>query len=399
MKLRMFDLSGKLVLVTGATGFIGGRLIERLVLESGANVRAVVHDFRHASRVARFAIEMVPGDVTERSDVDRAVSGCEIVFHCAYGNQGSEELQRLVNVEGTKNVLEAALRAKVKRVVHLSTLMVYGITPDGDCDETQPRRYLGNIYADSKLDAEKIAISYAQNYGLPVAVLQPTAVYGPWAPVWTVSVLNSLKAGRVILVNGGDGLCNAVYIDDLVSAMVLAAVKEESVGEAFLISGEQPVTWRHFYGRYERMLGVSGTVSMSAREAEAYYSKQQKYGGIIREMLNIIREEPIIRQRILRTREVASLRRAARALLSESTRHSLKRRISGNNPPVQPNIPRGGGKRIHPLNPLMIEFFSTKSRVLIDKAKRILDYQPAFDFESGMWLTEQWARWANLLDQ
>ena len=123
-------------------------------------------------------------------------------------------------------MLEAARAVGASRVVHLSTLMVYGQTGDGDLDETAPRVRFGNPYSDSKLEAEAIALSS----GLPVAVLQPTAVYGPYGGVWTEAVLRALKAGRQILVDGGEGLGNAVYVDDLVSAMLLAAVEPRGGG-------------------------------------------------------------------------------------------------------------------------------------------------------------------------
>src|SRR4029077_14151730 len=105
-----------------------------------------------------------------------AIQGCDVVFHCAYGTSGSQKHRSWVNREGTRRVLEASRAAGVGRVVYLSTLMVYGQTTDGDLDETAPRRRFGNPYSDSKLEAERIALSS----GLPVAVLQPTAVYRPY---------------------------------------------------------------------------------------------------------------------------------------------------------------------------------------------------------------------------
>ena len=132
--MEKFDFSGKRVLVTGGTGFIGGRLVEKLVLECNAKVRVLVRNFASASRIARFPIEMVHGNVTESDDVQAAVDGCDIVFHCAWEVQDSLSMERRVNVEGTRNVLQAALQAGVQRVVHLSTVLVYGATPDGDFD-------------------------------------------------------------------------------------------------------------------------------------------------------------------------------------------------------------------------------------------------------------------------
>ena len=397
MKSMQFALSGRQVLVTGGTGFIGGRLVERLVLECNADVRVLVRNYARVSRIARFPIELVPGDVTQPDDVERAASGCEVIFHCAYGNSGSDRMRRLVNVEGTRNVLEAALHSGAERIVQISTLLVYGITSNGDLDETAPRRYSGHVYSDSKLDAEKLAFDCVEKHGLPVAILQPTAVYGPFDLGWTIGVLQTLKTGRMILVNGGNGLCNAVYVDDVVSAMLLAAVKEEAVGEAFLISGEQPVTWRDFFDRYAHMLAISGTVSMSAAEAKAYSAKRQKRTSIVKETLSILREEPLVRRRVLQTREANALMKIIRLLLPKQIHQSLKRQIGISERDCPLEAASVGEKPIHPLDPYMVQFYATKTRVRVDKAKRMLGYQPDFDFESGMRLTEEWARWANLL--
>lgn len=395
------NLAGKRVLVVGGTGFVGSRLVERLVTECGARVRVLVRNYANAVRIARLSVEMVTGDVNNVGELERAADGCEIIFHCAYGNTGDGPAQRAVTVDGTRNVLTAAARAKAARVVYLSTLSVYGRMPDGDLDENAPRSYAGGNYADTKLDAEKVAFEVSRQHGLPLVVLQPTIIYGPYGPLWTVEALKKLKTTGVLLVNDGSGFCNAVFIDDVVSAILLAATKPEAVGEAFLISGEQPVTWREFYGRYERMLGVSNTVSMSAAEAKAYYSRRQKEKRLAGELRRVLREEVATRERILQTPEAQRLLKTTRRAMPDALWGSLKKRVKGNDESaLLPTLAEAGVSTGEPeaLHPLDIYLNGAKTRVRIDKAKKLLGYQPAFDFEAGMAVTEQWARWANLLN-
>lgn len=389
-------LQGRKVLVTGAAGFIGGRLVERLVLHHGANVSVLIRKPASAGRLARFPLTFHLGDVTRTADLARAIEGCELVFHCAYGTTGSQKSRARVNRVGTERSLEAAHRAGVRRFVHLSTLMVYGQTGDGDLDESAPRRRFGNAYSDSKLDAERTALDYARSGRVPVAVLQPTGVYGPFGGVWTIQPLQALAAGRVILVEGGEGLANMVYVDDLVSAMLLAAVKDEAVGEAFLISGDEPVTWRELYGRLERMFGdgVPRTVAMTVSEAREHFKRHEReIPRFHQELLRTFKGDQGFRDRLMATRELMALRELASSILPEEVQTRIKGRMSGGRPVRQgdSNLP------IHPLTPQMIGFFAAKTRVRIDKARRLLGYEPAFSFARGMELTEQWARWANLL--
>jgi nucleoside-diphosphate-sugar epimerase len=387
------DLRGKRVLVTGGTGFIGGRLVERLVLERGSQVRVLIRNFAKAARIARLPIQMTAGTITDPADVERAMAGCEIVFHCACDTRSSAEIQRSSSIDGTRNILESALRAGVKKVVYLSTVAVYGPTPDGDLDETAPRKYVGSVYSDSKLDAEKLVIEYAKNRNLPAVVLQPTIVYGPNASTWTTGVLRQLRKWRAILVNGGEGLCNAVYIDDLVTAMLLAAESDKAIGETFLISGEQPVTWREFYSRHEQMLGFNSTISLPASEAAKIEMKPPR---LVPALLGIVQDSQIQR-RILSTTEMQTLKKAARTMLPQQVQRSLKTRFFGRN---GSGAAQSAGQTLKPICPIggdAVQFMAAKTRIRIDKAKRVLGYGAQFDFESGMSLTEQWARWANLI--
>jgi nucleoside-diphosphate-sugar epimerase len=388
-------LRGRRVLVTGAGGFIGGRLVERLV-GCGALVRAQVHRIAGAVRAARFPLDVAVGDVTDRDFLAAAVAGCGAVFHCAYGTRGSQRARARVNREGTRRLLEAAAAAGVGRLVHLSTLMVYGRTADGDLTEQAPRRRFGDAYADSKRAAERIALDFARRGRLPVAVLQPTAVYGPWGGVWTARVLAALRSGRVILVDGGAGLANHLYVDDLVSAMLAAAVEPAAVGEAFLISAAEPCTWRELYAHYERMVGAERTVSMSAEEALAHWRRTRRARPwALPELLGAVGSDRELRERLFASRDVAALRELAGAVLPESWQRRIKGRLGGGGGGVP--APEDPEPPIHPASPAEIDLLRARTRARIDKAQRLLGYRPAWSLEAGMEMTGRWARWAGLV--
>ena len=348
------ELTGRRVLVTGASGFIGGRIVERLASEQ-TSVRALLRDFAGGVRIARHSVELARADVTDLRAVCEAATGCDVIIHCAYGTHGDAAERRAVTVDGTRNVLEAAVRTGARRVVHLSTVMVYGVPSAPVLRETLPRRASGDAYGDAKLEAEELAFRYHRERGLSVSIIQPTAVYGPFGPAWTQRVIKQLGSGLVPLIDGGAGVCNAVYIDDVAEAVLLAAEREEAVGEAFLISGE-PITYRAFYERFAQMLGGQRTVPMSADEVIERWQKKRRRKKLV---------------------ERAELWLAARQ----------RRKPSED----------GVNERVHLPDPVSVRLQAQHARASTEKARQRLGWKPNFDFETGAHLTEQWARWANLL--
>jgi nucleoside-diphosphate-sugar epimerase len=185
-------------------------------------------------------------------------------------------------------------------------------------------------------------------------------------------------------------------VDDVVDAMLLAATKDESVGQAFLVSADAPVSWRAFFGAYEEMLGIQSTVPMSIGEIRATRRQHKKANNTVRQVLRGLREEPEIRRFALRLPVIAGPNQFVRSILPDPTWERVKAMLGSSE--VASNSPSSQArKRIHLPNDSLMALFASKTCVRIDKAKQHLNYQPRFDLEAGMVLTTRWAAWANLL--
>ena len=377
------------MLVLGASGFLGGRLVERLVLERGARVRVVVRRVTGATRVARLPVEVVLGDVLDRPAVAAAGDGCSLIFNCAKGSGGDAARRRAVDVDGARHVVEAAARAGA-RVVHVSTMAVYDLPRDGHLDERSPDTSPGDPYADGKLAGERAALELGAREGVPVTVVQPTVVYGPHGGVHGADILDELRSSRVVLVDGGTGICNAVYVDDAVTAMLLAATSERAPGERFLVSGPEHPTWLDFFGAFERMLGVHHTVPLSEAEALELWVRSRRRAWLLPEALRLVRADKALRKRLLATREGQVVRRVAERVLPKS--------MLAPAPPVARPQPMAAAELpLGAVRPWVVEYLAKRARVRIDKARELLGYEPRFPLAAGMHLTEAWARWAGLL--
>jgi nucleoside-diphosphate-sugar epimerase len=152
-------------------------------------------------------------------------------------------------------MLAVAQSMGVERFVHLSTTEVYG-NVSGDVDEDWPYRLTGQEYNAAKIEAEKAVWEYG-NKGVPVTILRPPIVYGPFGKDFTVRIAHRLESGRWGVFEGaGGGMCNLVYVSDVVAAVLLAIEHEAAVGEAFNINGPEAITWNEYFERFNDTLGL-----------------------------------------------------------------------------------------------------------------------------------------------
>jgi nucleoside-diphosphate-sugar epimerase len=256
MALPAFDLRRPgTFLVTGASGFIGGRLVHELA-RRGHTVRALCRQPRLAtpawlvSEGRRDAdggqIKLVRGDLGDRDSLERATAGCDGVFHVAgYAKNWAPRRDHYfdINVRGLEHVLETARRQGVGRVVWTSTMMTLGPTPPGavgdeDTPRTPPRFF--TAYEESKAEAERVASRHASE-GLDVVTVNPTRVYGPGRLTEGNSVtllIDQYDRGRApILLNRGRNVANYVLVDDVVEGHLLAMARGRT-GERYLLGGE-----------------------------------------------------------------------------------------------------------------------------------------------------------------
>lgn len=394
------EVAGR-VLVTGGTGFIGGRLVERLMLEHDVDVRVLVRNPATAVRVARFPVEIVVGDLTDGGSVRDAVRGCDTVLHCAHDSSTARG-HWASGYEGTHLLARACLDAGVSRMVHLSSFVVYGDTVDGDLTEEAPYRSASGRYTAAKRGGEELVLDLHRDAGLPVSVLQPTIVYGPFGEAWTRGVVESLRTGLVPLIDGGSGLCNAVYVDDVVDAILSAATVPEAVGERFLISADEPVTWERFFGAFEELLGSRSTISVSRdRLAALRRVERRRARRQVVELVSELARDAIRRPETLEAAlDLRSVRAGVDVLMSVlPDRHwrSLKARVRGGGGGGPVTDGSRGRRKIHLPDDQQTALYSSRTRVRIDRAAEVLGYQPAFGFDAGMALTAEYLRWARLV--
>ncbi len=248
-------LSGKTVLVTGATGFLGGALTRRLACD-GALVRALARR-PEGDRFLRDmdGVELVQGDITDERRMRDVIQGCEFVFHTAAVPTGSFKTQHEINVGGTRNVMQAAAQAGVERVVHVSSVGPYGLGQRGDISEDIPLGPIHAAYGITKAEAEDVVRTVACGQGLDYSIIRPGMPYGLGSKIWTAAMFRLARRKPTIFVGDGSGSIPAIHIDDVVDMMMVLAVHPAASRETFNCTPDPAPTWREFLGAYAALAG------------------------------------------------------------------------------------------------------------------------------------------------
>ncbi len=248
------SLTGKKALVTGANGFLGAALVNRLISD-GVAVRALVRNPEKATVLPAQA-DVQQGDITDPARMADVAQGCDVVFHVAAMLGGALNAQRRVNVEGARNVMHAAAEAGA-RVVHVSTISVYGYRSSGDVtEETTPAPH-HEPYGVSKWEGEQVVQEVGTARAVPYAIIRPGMIYGPRSDLWSGQMFRLARRKPTVFIGNGSGSAYPIFVTDVVDMLVVLAHHEAAVNQTFHCTPDPSPTWRAFLGAYSHLAGHS----------------------------------------------------------------------------------------------------------------------------------------------
>lgn len=259
---RLFDPQARdQVLVTGGAGFLGRVLVSQLLERTRATV--VVFALPTEPVPAEWSqrwvgrVQVVRGDVTVATDVERATQGCQWVFHLAalVGDAGRDAAHQRVTVGGTRNVFDSAQRAGAA-VVLVTSICAYGdAIQRGECREDTPPGRGPGPYSRAKQGQEALARQYTAQ-GLQVCVVRPANIIGPGSGPWVIDAAEALRQGLPALIGGGQGNAALVGVDNVADFLLHVASHPDSWGQAFHVHDSLPLSWRDYFGDLARLLGT-----------------------------------------------------------------------------------------------------------------------------------------------
>lgn len=256
--------------ITGIGGFIGLRMAER-ALALGWQVQGLELSPAAAERARALGARVILGGVNDADAVAQAVTGADAVFHTAaiVAEDGARADYERVNVEGTRMVCTQARAANVRRFVHLSSVMVYGFDYPQDVSEAGPLDGQGNVYNDTKLDSERVALGFNDASRLGVIVIRPGDVYGPGSVPWLLRPVDLLRRGLFVLPDHGRGVINHVHVDNLLDGVFLALDKA-APGEIFTLTDGVATPCREFFAHHARLAGKQRVPALPTWALEAF---------------------------------------------------------------------------------------------------------------------------------
>jgi len=371
------QLPASSVTITGATGFIGTHLVERM-FDLGCKVSAPVRSYRTCASISRFPVELPRVDLLNYDSVLKSTQSSRFIFHLAYGAGSSDDSN--ITIQGTKNLVEAAIANQVECIVVLSTMFVFGREENRTLDENSPYDPTGGEYGVSKSKMEKWCLERAKTAGKTrVVILNPSFVYGPRGKTFSQLPVSLARANAFCWVDGGMGSANYVYVDNLVDAMLLAASCEKAHGQRFLIN-DGTCSWKEFLspilGSLNSRVPSLSVAEVVRRECNSAPSLKQLVLALLgsREFRNFVKRLPLL---VPIARFVIKVLPRKEKIPQVASRMEVVDPLSAVTPPSW-----------------MTDLFSSVRRdVSTEKATRVLGWKPKVSLVDGQKTTLEWLEW------
>jgi nucleoside-diphosphate-sugar epimerase len=245
-------MTGQTVLVTGA-GCLGTRLIGRLNRD-GFHVKALDRSPQRLESLEN-TVEKIAADILDKDALSGAFSGCDYIVHTAAALEGSVEQLYRVNCDGVENVMFAAAEAKVKRIVHISSNAVYGVSQTQNITEDMGPSPSGQAYSRSKAAGEQIVRELGKAYNLSYSIIRPAAIFGPGAQYFTGSYFKRAQQKPILFTGRGQGALHVIFVDDVVDLAILALTHPGAEASAFNCVLDPPPTHKEYLQTYADLVG------------------------------------------------------------------------------------------------------------------------------------------------
>ena len=248
------------VLITGANGFIGNRLMQHYKSQGIAVIGVDLTGNQE---------DIFQGDIGQPETISHLLADCDVVIHTAalVSNAIADADMWRVNVLATHNLVEAAKKHHIKRFVQISSIVAYGNSAEGELDENHPVHADGGSYVLTKLASEHAVLAATANSTMELVIIRPGDVYGPGSRPWVVLPLEAINKGQFMLPAKGEGFFRPIYIDDLIRGIALATACKEAAGEIINLSCDGYITTAEFFSYHYRWLNKRGPLKVSTRLA------------------------------------------------------------------------------------------------------------------------------------
>ena len=246
------------ILITGGNGFLGRNLILALQ-ERGDSVRVLALPTEDATWLEKRGVEIFRGDLRNPGVLTAPMRGVDGVFHLAAMIGAWRPMQDYyaVNVTGTENVCRAALADGVRRIVHISSAMVYNMAIGRPVTEDDPLEPLDEPYSMTKAEGDKLVQRMIAEDHLPAVIIRPATIFGPGDHLNFGRVADRARAGKGIIIGSGDNAVPFVYVTDIVQGLLLAMDDEHAVGQAYNIGNDQPLSQKALFSAIAQEIGVA----------------------------------------------------------------------------------------------------------------------------------------------